>query len=96
MSNKKVKLDEQKELANSIVEAMGKLSEEDRDSLLRLFINRSLAFEVILNSYNYMGEHPPTTVLEKMGFAGLASVELYKDIRDYEAEKILYGVKVDE
>ena len=31
-----------------------------------------------------------------MGFAGFASVEVYNEIRDYEAEKILYGVKTDE
>ena len=85
-----------KQPTDIVLNAMEKLSEEDRDKLLRLFINRSLAFEIVLKRYAEIGRQAPEDVLSKMGFAGLSSVEVYKEIRDYEAEKILYGVKTDE
>ena len=85
-----------KQPTDIVLNAMEKLSEEDRDKLLRLFINRSLAFEIVLKRYAEIGRQAPEDVLSKMGFAGLSSIEVYKEIRDYEAEKILYGVKTDE
>ena len=85
-----------KQPTDIVLNAMEKLSEEDRDKLLRLFINRSLAFEIVLKRYAEIGREVPEDVLSKMGFAGFASVEVYNEIRDYEAEKILYGVKNDE
>lgn len=88
--------DDVKQPTDIVLHAMEKLSEEDRDKLLRLFINRSLAFEIVLKRYTEIGKQAPEDVLSKMGFAGLSSVEVYKEIRDYEAEKILYGVKTDE
>ena len=88
--------DDVKQPTDIVLNAMEKLSEEDRDKLLRLFINRSLAFEIVLKQYTEIGKQAPEDVLSKMGFAGLSSIEVYKEIRDYEAEKILYGVKTDE
>lgn len=85
-----------KQPTDIVLNAMEKLSEEDRDKLLRLFINRSLAFEIVLKRYTEIGKQTPEDVLSKMGYAGLSSIEVYKEIRDYEAEKILYGVKTDE
>ena len=85
-----------KQPTDIVLNAMEKLSEEDRDKLLRLFINRSLAFEIVLKRYAEIGRQVPEDVLSKMGFAGFSAVEVYKEIRDYEAEKILYGVKNDE
>ena len=85
-----------KQPTDIVLNAMEKLSEEDRDKLLRLFINRSLAFEIDLKRYAEIGRQAPEDVLSKMGFAGLSSIEVYKEIRDFEAEKILYGVKTDE
>ena len=85
-----------KQPTDIVLNAMEKLSEEDRDKLLRLFINRSLAFEIVLKRYAEIGRQAPEDVLSKMGFAGLSSIEVYKEIRDFEAEKILYGVKTDE
>lgn len=88
--------DDVKQPTDIVIHAMEKLSEEEKDKLLRLFINRSLAFEVILKQYTETGKQTPEDILSKMGYAGLSSVELYREIRDYEAEKILYGVKADE
>lgn len=88
--------DDVKQPTDIVLNAMEKLSEEDRDKLLRLFINRSLAFEIVLKRYAEIGRQAPEDVLSKMGYAGLSSIEVYKEIRDYEAEKILYGVKEDE
>ena len=88
--------DDVKQPTDIVLNAMEKLSEEDRDKLLRLFINRSLAFEIVLKRYAEIGRQVPEDVLSKMGFAGFSAVEVYKEIRDYEAEKILYGVKNDE
>lgn len=88
--------DDVKQPTDIVLYAMEKLSEEDKDKLIRLFINRSLAFEIILKQYTEMGKQAPEDVVSKMGYAGLSSVEVYKGIRDYEAEKILYGVKNDE
>lgn len=88
--------DDVKQPTDIVLNAMEKLSEEDRDKLLRLFINRSLAFEIVLKQYTEIGKQTPEDVLSKMGYAGLSSIEVYKEIRDYEAEKILYGVKEDE
>lgn len=88
--------DDVKQPTDIVLNAMEKLSEEDRDKLLRLFINRSLAFEIVLKQYTEIGKQAPEDVLSRMGYAGLSSVEVYKGIRDYEAEKILYGVKNDE
>lgn len=88
--------DDVKQPTDIVLHAMEKLSEEERDKLLRLFINRSLAFEVILKQYTETGKQAPEDILSKMGYAGLSAVEIYKEIRDYEAEKILYGVKTDE
>lgn len=88
--------DDVKQPTDIVLHAMEKLSEEDRDKLLRLFINRSLAFEIVLKRYTEIGKQTPEDILSKMGYAGLSSVEVYKEIRDYEAEKILYGVKTDE
>lgn len=85
-----------KQPTDIVLNAMEKLSEEDRDKLLRLFINRSLAFEIVLKQYTEIGKQAPEDVLSRMGYAGLSSIEVYKEIRDYEAEKILYGVKTDE
>lgn len=85
-----------KQPTDIVLNAMEKLSEEDRDKLLRLFINRSLAFEIVLKRYAEIGKQTPEDVLSRMGYAGLSSIEVYKEIRDYEAEKILYGVKTDE
>ena len=85
-----------KQPTDIVLNAMEKLSEEDRDKLLRLFINRSLAFEIVLKRYAEIGKEVPEDVLSRMGYAGLSSIEVYKEIRDYEAEKILYGVKTDE
>lgn len=85
-----------KQPTDIVLNAMEKLSEEDRDKLLRLFINRSLAFEIVLKQYTEIGKQAPEDVLSRMGYAGLSSIEVYKEIRDYEAEKILYGVKNDE
>ena len=85
-----------KQPTDIVINAMEKLSEEDRDKLLRLFINRSLAFEIVLKRYAEIGREVPEDVLSRMGYAGLSSIEVYKEIRDYEAEKILYGVKTDE
>ena len=85
-----------KQPTDIVLNAMEKLSEEDRDKLLRLFINRSLAFEIVLKRYAEIGKQAPEDVLSRMGYAGLSSIEVYKEIRDYEAEKILYGVKTDE
>lgn len=85
-----------KQPTDIVLNAMEKLSEEDRDKLLRLFINRSLAFEIVLKQYTEIGKQAPEDVLSRMGYAGLSSIEVYKEIRDYEAEKILYGVKEDE
>lgn len=85
-----------KQPTDIVLNAMEKLSEEDKDKLLRLFINRSLAFEIVLKRYTEIGKQAPEDVLSKMGFAGFSSVEVYKEIRDYEAEKILYEVKTDE
>ena len=85
-----------KQPTDIVLNAMEKLSEEDRDKLLRLFINRSLAFEIVLKRYTEIGKQAPEDVLSRMGYAGLSSIEVYKEIRDYEAEKILYGVKTDE
>lgn len=85
-----------KQPTDIVLNAMEKLSEEDRDKLLRLFINRSLAFEIVLKRYAEIGREVPEDVLSRMGYAGLSSIEVYKEIRDYEAEKILYGVKTDE
>ena len=85
-----------KQPTDIVLNAMEKLSEEDRDKLLRLFINRSLAFEIVLKQYTEIGRQDPEDVLSRMGYAGLSSIEVYKEIRDYEAEKILYGVKTDE
>ena len=85
-----------KQPTDIVINAMEKLSEEDRDKLLRLFINRSLAFEIVLKQYTEIGKQAPEDVLSRMGYAGLSSIEVYKEIRDYEAEKILYGVKTDE
>ena len=88
--------DDVKQPTDIVLNAIEKLSEEDKDKLLRLFINRSLAFEIVLKRYAEIGRQAPEDVLSKMGFAGLSSIEVYKEIRDYEAEKILYGVKTDE
>ena len=88
--------DNVKQPTDIVLNAMEKLSEEDRDKLLRLFINRSLAFEIVLKQYTEIGKQAPEDVLSRMGYAGLSSIEVYKEIRDYEAEKILYGVKTDE
>ena len=88
--------DDVKQPTDIVLNAMEKLSEEDRDKLLRLFINRSLAFEIVLKQYTEIGKQAPEDVLSRMGYAGLSSIEVYKEIRDYEAEKILYGVKADE
>ena len=88
--------DNVKQPTDIVLNAMEKLSEEDRDKLLRLFINRSLAFEIVLKRYAEVGREVPEDVLSRMGYAGLSSIEVYKEIRDYEAEKILYGVKTDE
>lgn len=88
--------DDVKQPTDIVLNAMEKLSEEDRDKLLRLFINRSLAFEIVLKQYTEIGKQAPEDVLSRMGYAGLSSIEVYKEIRDYEAEKILYGVKNDE
>ena len=88
--------DNVKQPTDIVLNAMEKLSEEDRDKLLRLFINRSLAFEIVLKQYTEIGKQAPEDVLSRMGYAGLSSIEVYKEIRDYEAEKILYGVKNDE
>ena len=88
--------DDVKQPTDIVLNAMEKLSEEDRDKLLRLFINRSLAFEIVLKRYAEIGRQAPEDVLSRMGYAGLSSIEVYKEIRDYEAEKILYGVKTDE
>ena len=88
--------DDVKQPTDIVLNAMEKLSEEDRDKLLRLFINRSLAFEIVLKQYTEIGKQAPEDVLSRMGYAGLSSIEVYKEIRDYEAEKILYGVKTDE
>lgn len=88
--------DDVKQPTDIVLYAMEKLSEEDRDKLLRLFINRSLAFEIVLKQYTEIGKQAPEDVLSRMGYAGLSSIEVYKEIRDYEAEKILYGVKTDE
>lgn len=88
--------DDVKQPTDIVLNAMEKLSEEDRDKLLRLFINRSLAFEIVLKQYTEIGRQAPEDVLSRMGYAGLSSIEVYKEIRDYEAEKILYGVKTDE
>ena len=88
--------DDVKQPTDIVLNAMEKLSEEDRDKLLRLFINRSLAFEIVLKRYTEIGKQAPEDVLSRMGYAGLSSIEVYKEIRDYEAEKILYGVKTDE
>lgn len=88
--------DDVKQPTDIVLNAMEKLSEEDRDKLLRLFINRSLAFEIVLKQYTEIGKQAPEDVLSRMGYAGLSSIEVYKEIRDYEAEKILYGVKEDE
>ena len=88
--------DDVKQPTDIVLHAMEKLSEEDKDKLLRLFINRSLAFEIVLKRYAEVGREVPEDVLSKMGFAGFASVEVYNEIRDYETEKILYGVKADE
>ena len=88
--------DDVKQPTDIVLNAMEKLSEEDRDKLLRLFINRSLAFEIVLKRYSEVGREVPEDVLSKMGYAGFASIEVYKEIRDYEAEKILYGVKADD
>ena len=85
-----------KQPTDIVLNAMEKLSEENRDKLLRLFINRSLAFEIVLKQYTEIGKQAPEDVLSRMGYAGLSSIEVYKEIRDYEAEKILYGVKTDE
>ena len=85
-----------KQPTDIVLNAMEKLSEDDRDKLLRLFINRSLAFEIVLKQYTEIGKQAPEDVLSRMGYAGLSSIEVYKEIRDYEAEKILYGVKNDE
>lgn len=85
-----------KQPTDIVLNAMEKLSEEDKDKLLRLFINRSLAFEIVLKQYTEIGKQAPEDVLSRMGYAGLSSIEVYKEIRDYEAEKILYGVKTDE
>ena len=85
-----------KQPTDIVLNAMEKLSEENRDKLLRLFINRSLAFEIVLKRYAEVGKQAPEDVLSRMGYAGLSSIEVYKEIRDYEAEKILYGVKTDE
>ena len=88
--------DDVKQPTDIVLNAMEKLSEEDRDKLLRLFINRSLAFEIVLKQYTEIGKQAPEDVLSRMGYAGLSSIEVYKEIIDYEAEKILYGVKTDE
>ena len=88
--------DDVKQPTDIVLNAMEKLSEDDRDKLLRLFINRSLAFEIVLKQYTEIGKQAPEDVLSRMGYAGLSSIEVYKEIRDYEAEKILYGVKTDE
>ena len=88
--------DDVKQPTDIVLNAMEKLSEDDRDKLLRLFINRSLAFEIVLKQYTEIGKQAPEDVLSRMGYAGLSSIEVYKEIRDYEAEKILYGVKNDE
>ena len=85
-----------KQPTDIVLNAMEKLSEDDRDKLLRLFINRSLAFEIVLKQYTEIGKQAPEDVLSRMGYAGLSSIEVYNEIRDYEAEKILYGVKTDE
>ena len=85
-----------KQPTDIVLNAMEKLSEEDKDKLIRLFINRSLAFEIVLKHYTEIGKKSPEDLLSKMGYAGLSSIEVYKEIRDYEAEKILYGVKTDE
>ena len=59
--------DDVKQPTDIVLNAMEKLSEEDRDKLLRLFINRSLAFEIVLKRYAEVGREVPEDVLSKNG-----------------------------
>ena len=82
----------QEKLIEDIIKHFNNMDEEDKSKLLKVFIQRSLAFETLITGYKQK-DKDPEVILKKMGMYGLTAVELYSKIVNLEDEQILYGDK---
>ena len=90
MNNSEIEF--QEKLIEDIIKHFNGMDEEDKSKLLKVFIQRSLAFETLITGYKQK-DKDPEVILKKMGMYGLTAVELYSKIVNLEDEQILYGDK---
>lgn len=88
----KEEIEFQEKLIEDIIKHFNNMEEEDKSKLLKVFIQRSLAFETLITGYKQK-DKDPEVILKKMGMYGLTAVELYSKIVNLEDEQILYGDK---